>query len=51
MAHRHIVIGYGTKGRSVVTTLVQSGTAPESIVIVDRAPRPPATPTRPGWWP
>lgn len=30
-----VVIGYGTKGRSAVDTLVQNGRAKESIVIVD----------------
>ncbi len=30
-----IVIGYGTKGRSAVRTLRESGMAPESIVVVD----------------
>ena len=33
-----VVIGYGTKGRSAVDTLVSNGTARESIVVVD--PRP-----------
>jgi voltage-gated potassium channel len=33
-----IVIGYGTKGRSAVRTLSESGTARESIVVVDRRP-------------
>ncbi len=30
-----VVIGYGTKGRSAVETLVNNGTARESIVVVD----------------
>jgi voltage-gated potassium channel len=33
-----IVIGYGTKGRSAVRTLRESGTARESIVVVDLLP-------------
>jgi voltage-gated potassium channel len=33
-----VVIGYGTKGRSAVTTWTESGTARESIVIVDLRP-------------
>jgi voltage-gated potassium channel len=33
-----IVIGYGTKGRSAVRTLSESGTARESIVVVDLLP-------------
>jgi voltage-gated potassium channel len=33
-----IVIGYGTKGRSAVRTLRESGMAPESIVVVDLLP-------------
>jgi voltage-gated potassium channel len=33
-----IVIGYGTKGRSAVRTLRESGTARESIVVVDLRP-------------
>ena len=33
-----IVIGYGTKGRSAVRTLAESGTATESIVVVDLRP-------------
>ena len=37
MAAQTIVIGFGTKGRSVVRTLVRSGTPLQSIVIVDRA--------------
>ena len=36
---RHVVvIGYGTKGRSAVDTLVNNGTARESIVVVDPKP-------------
>ena len=30
-----VVIGYGTKGRSAVDTLVNNGTAKESIIVVD----------------
>jgi voltage-gated potassium channel len=30
-----VVIGYGVKGRSAVTSLIDNGVAPESIVIVD----------------
>ncbi len=33
-----IVIGYGTKGRSAVRTLAESGTGRESIVVVDLQP-------------
>jgi len=33
-----IVIGYGTKGRSAVRTLTESGTVTESIVVVDLLP-------------
>jgi voltage-gated potassium channel len=32
-----IVIGYGTKGRNVVRTLIQSGAPSESIVVVDHS--------------
>ena len=35
MADHTIVIGYGTKGRSAVRTLRESGTAAESIVVLD----------------
>ena len=38
MAGHTIVIGYGTKGRSAVRTLRESGTAAESIVVVDLLP-------------
>ena len=38
MASQTIVIGYGTKGRSAVRTLRESGTAAESIVVVDLLP-------------
>jgi voltage-gated potassium channel len=35
--HEHVVIvGYGTKGRSAVDTLVNNGIAPESMVVVDK---------------
>ncbi len=33
-----VVIGYGTKGRSAVETLVNNGTPRDSIVVVDPAP-------------
>ena len=33
-----VVIGYGTKGRSAVETLVSNGTSRDSIIVVD--PRP-----------
>ncbi|QIX26974.1 potassium channel family protein [Nocardioides sp. JQ2195] len=37
--HQHVVvIGYGTKGRSAASALVQNGTDPESIVVVDPKP-------------
>lgn len=36
--HHVVVIGYGTKGRSAVETLVSNGTDKESIVIVDPSP-------------
>ncbi len=35
MDHHVVVIGYGTKGRSAVETLVNNGVARESFVIVD----------------
>jgi voltage-gated potassium channel len=35
MEQHIVVIGYGTKGRSAVDTLVKNGTAKEDIVIVD----------------
>ncbi len=35
MDHHVVVIGYGTKGRSAVDTLVNNGVARESFVIVD----------------
>lgn len=38
MAGQTIVIGYGTKGRSAVRTLRESGMARESIVVVDLLP-------------
>jgi voltage-gated potassium channel len=38
LAGHTIVIGYGTKGRSAVRTLIESGTARESIVVVDVLP-------------
>jgi len=36
--HHVVVIGYGTKGRSAVDTLLNNGVAKESIVIVDPKP-------------
>lgn len=36
--HHVVVVGYGTKGRSAVDTLVNNGVARESIVIVDPNP-------------
>lgn len=37
---RHVVVvGYGTKGRSAVDTLVNNGLSKESVVIVDPAPQ------------
>lgn len=38
MQEHVVVIGYGTKGRSAADTLVQNGTDPESIVVVDPKP-------------
>ncbi len=38
VAGQTIVIGYGTKGRSAVRTLSESGTGRESIVVVDLLP-------------
>jgi voltage-gated potassium channel len=38
VASQTIVVGYGTKGRSAVRTLRESGTARESIVVVDLLP-------------
>jgi voltage-gated potassium channel len=35
MAHHVVVVGYGTKGRSAVETLVNNGQERESIVVVD----------------
>jgi voltage-gated potassium channel len=35
MGHHVVVIGYGTKGRSAVATLVSNGQDPESVVVVD----------------
>ena len=35
MGHHVVVVGYGTKGRSAVETLVNNGQDRESIVIVD----------------
>ena len=33
-----VVLGYGTKGRNAVRALVQQGTSPSSIVVIDRSP-------------
>jgi len=38
MGQHVVVVGYGTKGRSAVDTLLNNGTARESIVIVDPSP-------------
>jgi len=38
MSGQTIVIGYGTKGRSAVRTLRESGTARQSVVVVDLLP-------------
>ncbi len=38
VAGQTIVIGYGTKGRSAVRTLTESGTGRESILVVDQLP-------------
>ena len=38
MTDHTIVVGYGTKGRSAVRTLRESGTARQSIVVVDLQP-------------
>ncbi len=35
MSHHVVVVGYGTKGRSAVDTLVNNGIARESFVVVD----------------
>ena len=35
MGHHVVVVGYGTKGRSAVETLVSNGQDRESVVIVD----------------
>jgi voltage-gated potassium channel len=35
MGHHVVVVGYGTKGRSAVETLINNGQSRESIVIVD----------------
>jgi voltage-gated potassium channel len=35
MGHHVVVVGYGTKGRSAVETLISNGQARESVVIVD----------------
>jgi voltage-gated potassium channel len=33
-----VVLGYGTKGRNAVRALVEQGTPPNSIVVIDRVP-------------
>lgn len=38
MDHHVVVVGYGTKGRSAVETLVNNGLAREAVVIVDPSP-------------
>lgn len=38
MGHHVVVVGYGTKGRSAVDTLVNNGLARESVVVVDASP-------------
>ncbi|MCD4535616.1 potassium channel family protein [Nocardioides sp. cx-169] len=38
MGHHVVVVGYGTKGRSAVDTLVNNGQNREAIVIVDPSP-------------
>jgi voltage-gated potassium channel len=38
MDHHVVVVGYGTKGRSAVETLVSNGLPRESLVIVDPSP-------------
>lgn len=38
MGHHVVVVGYGTKGRSAVETLVNNGLDRESVVIVDPSP-------------
>lgn len=38
MDHHVVVVGYGTKGRSAVETLVSNGLSRESVVIVDPSP-------------
>lgn len=38
MAHHVVVVGYGTKGRSAVETLVNNGVEREAIVVVDPTP-------------
>ncbi len=38
VAGHTIVVGYGTKGRSAIRTLTESGTGRESIVVVDLLP-------------
>ena len=40
MGHHVVVVGYGTKGRSAVETLVSNGQDRESIVVVDPGQRP-----------
>ena len=49
MGHHVVVVGYGTKGRSAVETLVNNGQDRESIVVVDPGPTPWRTRTPTGW--
>lgn len=37
MRNHIVVIGYGTKGRSAVGTLLRGGTSPEKIVVIDES--------------
>lgn len=38
MRNHTVVIGYGTMGRSAVSTLLRHGVAPEKIVVIDSSP-------------
>ncbi|WP_435741744.1 potassium channel family protein [Nocardioides sp. SYSU DS0663] len=38
MGHHVVVVGYGTKGRSAVDTLVNNGLSRDSVVVVDPSP-------------
>ena len=48
MCEHTIVVGYGTKGRGAVATLLADGTPPDHIVVVDRAPAAVERANRPG---